>query len=76
MHLKQIGYYKPDYGVPSDMYFNLKMASSFPVVLLEKNSFITGFMKDRNCKIRIVMCAMIISILHDALQIPGFPLNQ
>ncbi len=27
---EKIGYYKPDYG--SDMYFNLKMAATFPIV--------------------------------------------
>nr|MDQ6904714.1 glycosyltransferase family 2 protein [Bacteroidota bacterium] len=31
---EKVGYYKADYGVPSDMYFNLKMTATFPVVLL------------------------------------------
>src|SRR5258708_23238203 len=33
------GYYNPDYGVPSDMYFNVKMASLYPVVMLKKEFF-------------------------------------
>jgi glycosyltransferase involved in cell wall biosynthesis len=36
---EEVGYYNPDYGVPSDMYFNLKMASSHPIVLLEREFF-------------------------------------
>lgn len=36
---ENIGGYNPNYGVPSDMYFNIKMVSRFPVAILEKQFF-------------------------------------
>jgi glycosyltransferase involved in cell wall biosynthesis len=36
---ESIGGFKPDFGAASDMYFNLKMATYFPVVLLKKVFF-------------------------------------
>lgn len=36
---KEVGYFTASYGPASDMYFNLKIASLYPVVILEKEFF-------------------------------------
>lgn len=35
----KIGGYNTKYGVPSDMYFNLKMGANYPIVILKKTFF-------------------------------------
>jgi glycosyltransferase involved in cell wall biosynthesis len=73
---KQIGFYKPDYGVPSDMYFNLKMSATFPIVLLDKVFFFYREHDDQELKNKYSYLCYNYKYLHDALQIPGFPLNE
>lgn len=72
---EQIGGYKPDYGVPSDMYFNLKMAATFPVVLLEKVFFFYRLHDGQEFKNKYSYVCFNYKYLHDALLIPGFPLT-
>jgi glycosyltransferase involved in cell wall biosynthesis len=72
---KKIGYYNPDYGVPSDMYFNLKMAASFPIVLLSKVFFFYREHDGQEIKNKYSYMCYNYKYLHDALQIPGFPLT-
>lgn len=73
---KKIGYYNPDYGVPSDMYFNLKMAASFPIVLLSKVFFFYREHDGQELKNKYSYVCYNYKYLHDALQIPGFPLTD
>ena len=73
---EMIGHYKPDYGVPSDMYFNLKMASSFPIVLLSKVFFFYREHDGQEFKNKYSYVCYNYRYLHDALQIPGFPLTE
>lgn len=73
---KTISYYNPNYGVPSDMYFNLKMAASFPIVLLNKVFFFYREHDGQELKNKYSYVCYNYKYLHDALQIPGFPLTQ
>jgi len=73
---EQIGYYKPDYGVPSDMYFNLKMASSFPIVLLEKEFFYYRIHEGQELRNQYSYVCYNYKYLNEALLIPGFPLSM
>ena len=73
---EKTGRYKPDYGVPSDMYFNLKMASSFPIVLLSKVFFFYREHDGQEFKNKYSYVCYNYRYLHDALQIPGFPLTE
>ena len=73
---EKVGFYDPGYGVPSDMYFNLKMASSFPVVLLEKDFFFYRIHDDREYNNRYSYLMNDYKYLSDALQLPGFQLTE
>jgi glycosyltransferase involved in cell wall biosynthesis len=72
---EKISCYKPDYGPASDMYFNLKMAASFPVVLLSKVFFFYREHDGQEIKNKYSYVCYNYKYLHDALQIPGFPLT-
>jgi glycosyltransferase involved in cell wall biosynthesis len=73
---EKVGFYDPGYGVPSDMYFNLKMASSYPVVLLEKDFFFYRIHDDREYNNRYSYLMNDYKYLSDALQLPGFQLTE
>lgn len=73
---EEIGRYKPDYGVPSDMYFNLKMAASFPIVLLSKVFFFYREHNGQEFKNKYSYVCYGYKYLYDALQIPCFPLSE
>lgn len=73
---EDIGYYKGDYGVPSDMYFNLKMASSFPIVLMERDFFYYRVHDGQELQNKYSYVCFNYKYLHEALQIPDFPLLQ
>jgi glycosyltransferase involved in cell wall biosynthesis len=73
---EKIGRYKPDYGVPSDMYFNLKMAASFPIVLLSKVFFFYREHDGQEFKNKYSYVCYNYKYLHDAFQISNFPLTQ
>ena len=72
---EKVGYYKPDYGPASDMYFNLKMAASFPIVLLSKVFFFYREHDGQEIKNKYSYVCYNYKYLHDALQIPEFPLT-
>ena len=71
-----IGYYKPDYGVPSDMYFNLKIASSFPIAFLEREFFFYRVHDGQEFRNTYSYVCYNYKYLHDALLVPGFPLSK
>ncbi len=72
---EEVGNYKADYGVPSDMYFNLKMASSFPIVLLEKEFFYYRVHDGQELQNTYSYVCYNYKYLYDALMIPNFPLT-
>ena len=73
---EKIGYYNPNYGVPSDMYFNLKMAASFPIVLLSKVFFFYREHDEQELKNKYSYVCYNYKYLHDVFQITGFPLTE
>jgi glycosyltransferase involved in cell wall biosynthesis len=72
---ESIGLFKTEYGVPSDMYFNLKMASAFPVVLLDKVFFFYRVHDGQEFKNKYSYVCYNYKYLYDAFQLPGFPLR-
>jgi hypothetical protein len=73
---EEAGYYNPEYGVPSDMYFNLKMASSDPIVLLEREFFFYRVHDGQEVRNTYSYVCNNYKYLHDALLLPGFPLSN
>jgi glycosyltransferase involved in cell wall biosynthesis len=73
---ENIGFYKAEYGPASDMYFNLKMAASFPIVLLNKVFFFYRQHDGQEINNKYSYVCYNYKYLHDALQIPGFPLTE
>lgn len=73
---EKIGYYNPNYGVPSDMYFNLKMAAFFPIVLLSKVFFFYREHDEQELKNKFSYVCYNYKYLHDVFQITGFPLTE
>jgi glycosyltransferase involved in cell wall biosynthesis len=73
---EEIGCYNPDYGVPSDMYFNLKMASSFPIVLLNKQFFYYRVHDGQELHNKYSYVCYNYKYFNDALHIPNFPLSE
>lgn len=70
------GYYNPNYGVPSDMYFNIKMASLFPVVLLEKEFFYYRTHKGQEINNRYSYLLNSYPYMRDILKFPELPLSN
>jgi glycosyltransferase involved in cell wall biosynthesis len=73
---EKIGYYKPDYGPASDMYFNLKMASAFPIVLLDKVFFFYRVHAGQQIQNKYGYVCYNYKYLKDILAYPGFPLTR
>lgn len=71
-----LGFYNPNYGVPSDMYFNLQMASSFPIVLLPKEFFFYRVHESQEFNNKYSYLYNNYRYLIDALELPGFPLDE
>ena len=70
------GYYKQDYGVPSDMYFNIKMASLFPVVMLKKEFFFYREHEGQEIKNRDSYLFYNYPFMRDIVQLPGLPVSD
>jgi glycosyltransferase involved in cell wall biosynthesis len=70
------GFFNTEYGVPSDMYFNLKMASRYPTVLLKKQFFYYRVHEGQEFNNRYSYLCYNYKYLSDALNLPGFPLTQ
>ena len=73
---ESIGFFNTEYGVPSDMYFNLKMASLYPTVLLKKEFFFYRVHEGQEFNNRYSYLCYNYKYLSDALKLPGFPLNE
>ena len=73
---KAAGYYDSEYGVPSDMYFNLKMANIYPIVLLKRDFFFYRKHDGQELNNRYSYLQFNYKYLFDAFNIPNFSLNQ
>lgn len=73
---EKAGRYNPDYGVPSDMYFNIKMASLFPVVMLKKEFFFYREHEGQEIKNRFSYLLNNYPYLRDILQLPELPVSE
>ena len=65
-----------DYEVPSDMYFNLKMGSFYPIVLLRKVFFFYRVHDGQELKNKYSYVCFNYKYLYDAFNITGFPLSE
>jgi glycosyltransferase involved in cell wall biosynthesis len=73
---EKTGRYNPDYGVPSDMYFNIKMASLFPVVMLKKEFFFYREHEGQEIKNRFSYLLYTYPYMRDILQLPELPVAK
>jgi glycosyltransferase involved in cell wall biosynthesis len=73
---EKAGRYNPDYGVPSDMYFNIKMASLFPVVMLKKEFFFYREHEGQEIKNRYSYLYYSYPYLRDIMKLPELPLSE
>jgi glycosyltransferase involved in cell wall biosynthesis len=71
----KIGYFDPGYGVPSDMFFNLKMAAYFPIVLLKKSYFFYRVHEGQEINNKYSYLCNNYRYIADALKLPCFPLS-
>lgn len=72
----EAGCFDTSYGVPSDMYFNLKMAARFPVVLLKKEFFYYRRHKGQEFNNRYSYLCNNYRYLSDAFNLREFPLEE
>jgi glycosyltransferase involved in cell wall biosynthesis len=72
---EKIGYYNPNYGVPSDIYFNIKIASFFPVVILKNTFFFYREHEHQEIKDRYSYLLNTYPYLRDILKLPELPLS-
>lgn len=70
------GFYNPNYGVPSDMYFNLQMTGFFPLVLLEKEFFYYRIHEGQEYNNKYSYLYNNYRYLNDVIRLPGFPLDS
>lgn len=73
---EKAGRYNPDYGVPSDMYFNIKMASLFPVVMLKKEFFFYREHEGQEIKNRFSYLLYNYPYMRDILKLPELPVEE
>lgn len=73
---EKTGYYNPNYGVPSDMYFNIKMASLFPVVMLKKEFFFYREHEGQEIKNRFSYLLYNYPYMRDILQLSQLPVTE
>jgi glycosyltransferase involved in cell wall biosynthesis len=73
---QKTGYYKPDYGPASDMYFNLKMAAHFPIVLLNEDFFFYRRHDGQEFNNKYSYLLYNYKYLKDALDLPAIQLND
>jgi glycosyltransferase involved in cell wall biosynthesis len=72
---EKFGGYDAIYGPASDLYFNLKMANLYPVVLLKKEFFFYRTHEGQELNNRYSYLQYNYRYLKDAFNLPGFPLN-
>lgn len=73
---EKAGRYNPDYGVPSDMYFNIKMASLFPLVMLKKEFFFYREHEGQEIKNRDSYLFYNYPYMRDILALPELPVSE
>lgn len=73
---EKAGRYNPNYGVPSDMYFNLKMASLFPLVMLKKTFFFYREHEGQEIKNRFSYLLYNYPYMRDILKLPELPVTE
>ena len=73
---ENIGYFKANYGPASDMYFNIKMASNYPVCILEKEFFYYRMHEGQEINNRYSYLINSYSYLKDAMNLPEIPLDN
>jgi glycosyltransferase involved in cell wall biosynthesis len=73
---EKAGLFNPNYGVPSDMYFNLKMASLFPMVMLKKEFFYYREHDGQEIKNNYSYLYNNYSYLRDILKLNELPLSN
>lgn len=73
---KEAGCFETSYGVPSDMYTNLKMAARFPTVLLKKNFFFYRVHDEQELNNRYSYLCHNYRYISDAMKLQGFPLEE
>lgn len=72
---EKIGGYNPNYGVPSDMYFNIKMVSRFPVAILKKQFFFYREHEQQEIKDHNSYLIHTYPYLRDILKLDELPMN-
>lgn len=70
------GFFKADYGAASDMYFNIKMASLFPVVMLKKEFFFYREHEGQEIKNKNSYLFFNYPYMRDILQLPELPISE
>jgi glycosyltransferase involved in cell wall biosynthesis len=73
---EKAGRYNPNYGVPSDMYFNIKMASLFPVVMLKEELFFYREHDGQEIKNRYSYLYNNYPYIRDILKLPELPVSD
>lgn len=73
---KKAGYYNPGYGVPSDLYFNIKMASLYPVVILKKEFFFYRTHEGQEINNRLSYLYNTYPYMRDILKLPELPVAE
>ena len=74
---EELGRFSAEYGPASDMYFNLKMAAAFPIVLLDKVFFFYRVHEGQQIQNKYGYLCHNYRYLKDSLNVPEFPLaNQ
>ena len=73
---ERVGFYNPNYGVPSDMYFNLMMASLFPVILLKNEFFFYRRHESQEYNNKYSYLLNNYKYLKDVFEMPGFQLSD
>jgi len=71
---EKAGGYDPNYGVPSDLYFNIKMASLFPVSILKKQFFFYREHNQQEIKNKYSYLLNTYPYMRDILKLPELPL--
>lgn len=70
------GFFEADYGAASDMYFNIKMASLFPVVMLKKEFFFYRQHEGQEIKNRFSYLLYNYPYMRDILKLPELPVEE
>ncbi len=73
---EKAGFFNPNYGVPSDMYFNIKMASLYPVVMLKREFFFYRTHKGQEINNHYSYLYNTYPYLRDILKLPELPLSK